>query len=159
MHVYQSGLGAAVCGVCSGIVFLCTWLAVFVRMMVMANSMTASDLCSMYKPWALQKQLVEVIMEEFWLQVRPTRIRTSPHSHTHSHTHTHTRTHTLAHILAHTRTHTRTHTHTHTRTITTISRYVDNNLNHLKLYYDDLDCSIFEIFCSKHLCIVMLLSS
>lgn len=36
----------------------------------MANSMTAADLCSMYKPWKLQVQLVDVIMEEFWQQVK-----------------------------------------------------------------------------------------
>lgn len=36
----------------------------------MANSMTAADLCSMYKPWNLQVQLVDVIMEEFWQQVK-----------------------------------------------------------------------------------------
>lgn len=38
------------------------------RRLVMANSMTAADLCSMYKPWKLQVQLVDVIMEEFWQQ-------------------------------------------------------------------------------------------
>ncbi|XP_061192599.1 probable 3',5'-cyclic phosphodiesterase pde-5 isoform X5 [Saccostrea echinata] len=38
------------------------------RRLVMANSMTAADLCSMYKPWDLQVQLVDVIMEEFWQQ-------------------------------------------------------------------------------------------
>lgn len=38
------------------------------RQMLMAASMTACDLCSMYKPWELQLQLVHVIMEEFWLQ-------------------------------------------------------------------------------------------
>ena len=37
--------------------------------MLMANCMTASDLCSMYKPWKLQLELVHVIMEEFWIQV------------------------------------------------------------------------------------------
>lgn len=35
----------------------------------MAISMTACDLCSMYKPWNIQLQVVNVIMEEFWLQV------------------------------------------------------------------------------------------
>ncbi len=39
------------------------------RQLVMAVSMTACDLCSMYKPWDLQVQLVHVIMEEFWIQV------------------------------------------------------------------------------------------
>ncbi|KAK3090258.1 hypothetical protein FSP39_010459, partial [Pinctada imbricata] len=38
------------------------------RRLVMANSMTACDLCSMYKPWDIQLQLVDVIMEEFWQQ-------------------------------------------------------------------------------------------
>lgn len=37
--------------------------------MLMATCMTAADLCSMYKPWDLQVQLVHVIMEEFWQQV------------------------------------------------------------------------------------------
>lgn len=35
----------------------------------MYHSMTAADLCSMYKPWSVCTQLVHVIMEEFWLQV------------------------------------------------------------------------------------------
>ena len=43
------------------------------RRLVMANCMTASDLCSMYKPWAIQEKLVYVIMEEFWQQVRQSR--------------------------------------------------------------------------------------
>ena len=43
------------------------------RSMLMAACMTASDLCSMYKPWDLQVQLVHVIMEEFWQQVRGVR--------------------------------------------------------------------------------------
>lgn len=38
------------------------------RRLVMANSMTAADLCSMYKPWDIQLDLVYVIMEEFWQQ-------------------------------------------------------------------------------------------
>ncbi|KAI0213878.1 putative 3',5'-cyclic phosphodiesterase pde-5 [Lamellibrachia satsuma] len=38
------------------------------RHLVMANCMTASDLCSMYKPWSIQEKLVYVIMEEFWQQ-------------------------------------------------------------------------------------------
>ncbi|KAK2187073.1 hypothetical protein NP493_178g03057 [Ridgeia piscesae] len=38
------------------------------RRLVMANCMTASDLCSMYKPWDIQEKLVYVIMEEFWQQ-------------------------------------------------------------------------------------------
>ncbi|KAK2149571.1 hypothetical protein LSH36_446g02072 [Paralvinella palmiformis] len=36
--------------------------------MLMAASMTACDLCSMYKPWELQVELVNIIMEEFWQQ-------------------------------------------------------------------------------------------
>jgi len=35
----------------------------------MYHSMTAADLCSMYKPWSTCTQLVHVIMEEFWQQV------------------------------------------------------------------------------------------
>lgn len=38
------------------------------RHVLMAISMTACDLCSMYKPWNVQLQVVNVIMEEFWLQ-------------------------------------------------------------------------------------------
>ncbi|XP_071150589.1 probable 3',5'-cyclic phosphodiesterase pde-5 isoform X22 [Mytilus edulis] len=38
------------------------------RHVLMAISMTACDLCSMYKPWDVQLQVVNVIMEEFWLQ-------------------------------------------------------------------------------------------
>ncbi|CAC5410935.1 PDE10 [Mytilus coruscus] len=38
------------------------------RHVVMAICMTACDLCSMYKPWDIQLQVVNVIMEEFWLQ-------------------------------------------------------------------------------------------
>lgn len=38
------------------------------RHVLMAISMTACDLCSMYKPWNIQLQVVNVIMEEFWLQ-------------------------------------------------------------------------------------------
>ena len=46
------------------------WICVVCnRQLVMAISMTAADLCSMYKPWDLQLQLVHVIMEEFWIQV------------------------------------------------------------------------------------------
>ena len=35
----------------------------------MGISMTACDLCAMYKPWQTQLDLVYVIMEEFWQQV------------------------------------------------------------------------------------------
>nr|XP_022286923.1 probable 3',5'-cyclic phosphodiesterase pde-5 isoform X4 [Crassostrea virginica] len=45
-----------------------SWESAEHRRLVMANSMTAADLCSMYKPWNLQVQLVDVIMEEFWQQ-------------------------------------------------------------------------------------------
>ncbi|XP_048759916.1 probable 3',5'-cyclic phosphodiesterase pde-5 isoform X5 [Ostrea edulis] len=45
-----------------------SWQSAEHRRLVMANSMTAADLCSMYKPWKLQVQLVDVIMEEFWQQ-------------------------------------------------------------------------------------------
>ncbi|XP_021345248.1 probable 3',5'-cyclic phosphodiesterase pde-5 isoform X2 [Mizuhopecten yessoensis] len=38
------------------------------RRLLMANCMTACDLCSMYKPWGVQLDLVYVIMEEFWQQ-------------------------------------------------------------------------------------------
>jgi len=38
------------------------------RHAVMYHSMTAADLCSMYKPWSVCTQLVHVIMEEFWQQ-------------------------------------------------------------------------------------------
>lgn len=38
------------------------------RHVLMAISMTACDLCSMYKPWNIQLKVVNVIMEEFWLQ-------------------------------------------------------------------------------------------
>jgi hypothetical protein len=31
--------------------------------------MTASDLCAMFKPWQMQKDVVNIIMEEFWQQV------------------------------------------------------------------------------------------
>ena len=40
-----------------------------VRILAMAMCMTAADLCSMYKQWDVQLKLVDVIMEEFWLQV------------------------------------------------------------------------------------------
>ncbi|XP_041358670.1 probable 3',5'-cyclic phosphodiesterase pde-5 isoform X2 [Gigantopelta aegis] len=38
------------------------------RELVMAISMTACDLCAMYKPWKTQLDLVNIIMEEFWQQ-------------------------------------------------------------------------------------------
>jgi len=38
------------------------------RDLLMAICMTASDLCSMFKPWDVQYQCVQVIMEEFWIQ-------------------------------------------------------------------------------------------
>nr|KAG5705883.1 hypothetical protein BaRGS_030773 [Batillaria attramentaria] len=38
------------------------------RDLVMGISMTACDLCAMYKPWQTQLDLVYVIMEEFWQQ-------------------------------------------------------------------------------------------
>ncbi|XP_067679521.1 probable 3',5'-cyclic phosphodiesterase pde-5 isoform X2 [Haliotis asinina] len=38
------------------------------RHMLMTVSMTACDLCAMYKPWDTQLNLVYVIMEEFWQQ-------------------------------------------------------------------------------------------
>ena len=39
------------------------------RDLIMGISMTACDLCAMYKPWQTQLDLVYVIMEEFWQQV------------------------------------------------------------------------------------------
>lgn len=39
------------------------------RNLIMTLSMTACDLCAMYKPWNTQLDLVFVIMEEFWQQV------------------------------------------------------------------------------------------
>ena len=44
------------------IIYLC-------RRLLMATTMTASDLCAMYKPWSVQRNLVDCIMEEFWQQV------------------------------------------------------------------------------------------
>ncbi|KAL8582930.1 hypothetical protein ACOMHN_006474 [Nucella lapillus] len=38
------------------------------RQLVMGVSMTACDLCAMFKPWHTQLDLVYVIMEEFWQQ-------------------------------------------------------------------------------------------
>ncbi|XP_069128004.1 probable 3',5'-cyclic phosphodiesterase pde-5 isoform X4 [Argopecten irradians] len=45
-----------------------TWDSREHRRLLMANCMTACDLCSMYKPWDVQLDLVYVIMEEFWQQ-------------------------------------------------------------------------------------------
>lgn len=32
-------------------------------------SMTAVDLCAMYKPWHVQEKIVSTIMDEFWQEV------------------------------------------------------------------------------------------
>ncbi|KAK7101205.1 probable 3',5'-cyclic phosphodiesterase pde-5 [Littorina saxatilis] len=45
-----------------------SWNAPDQRDLLMAISMTACDLCAMYKPWQTQLDLVYVIMEEFWQQ-------------------------------------------------------------------------------------------
>ncbi|XP_064626928.1 probable 3',5'-cyclic phosphodiesterase pde-5 isoform X4 [Lineus longissimus] len=38
------------------------------RRLIMELCMTASDLCAMFKPWQMQKDVVHIIMEEFWQQ-------------------------------------------------------------------------------------------
>ncbi|XP_076463269.1 putative 3',5'-cyclic phosphodiesterase pde-5 isoform X2 [Babylonia areolata] len=45
-----------------------TWTAPEHKDLLMGVSMTACDLCAMYKPWQTQLDLVSVIMEEFWQQ-------------------------------------------------------------------------------------------
>ncbi|XP_025109858.1 probable 3',5'-cyclic phosphodiesterase pde-5 isoform X2 [Pomacea canaliculata] len=45
-----------------------SWNADEHRDLLMGISMTACDLCAMYKPWRTQLDLVYVIMEEFWQQ-------------------------------------------------------------------------------------------
>ncbi|GFO47936.1 phosphodiesterase [Plakobranchus ocellatus] len=44
------------------------WDAVQHRNILTAVTMTACDLCAMFKPWDVQQKLVYVIMEEFWQQ-------------------------------------------------------------------------------------------
>lgn len=39
------------------------------RLLVMGLSMTAADLCSSFKHWAVQRSNVSIIMEEFFQQV------------------------------------------------------------------------------------------
>ncbi|XP_074640630.1 putative 3',5'-cyclic phosphodiesterase pde-5 isoform X4 [Tubulanus polymorphus] len=45
-----------------------SWEEVEHRHLLMELCMTAADLCSMYKPWKMQKDVVHIIMEEFWQQ-------------------------------------------------------------------------------------------
>ncbi|BFY99328.1 hypothetical protein BsWGS_02368 [Bradybaena similaris] len=44
------------------------WDTIHHRNTLLAVSMTACDLCAMYKPWDVQQTLVYIIMEEFWEQ-------------------------------------------------------------------------------------------
>jgi hypothetical protein len=47
----------------------CMYIYLLSSQCLQAVSMTAADLCTMYKPWKVQEKIVYTIMDEFWQEV------------------------------------------------------------------------------------------